>query len=529
MIANHTGTNSYTVSQVFKHAVLTTPEKEAIFDGENRLTYGEIDVEADLLASGLVQLGIEKGDRVAVCLPNWNEFMVIFMALSKVGAILIPLNIDFRKNEIIYILENSGAKAVFFSNTFGKVDQFPQLMEAQKSISTLIHLISVRFQHDSINNYDRLIQLGRNHKILKTPKVENDDICVILYTSGTTGNPKGVMLANENVVSISRTAAYKMDCSPNDVFLIPVPLFHIMGLMFMLRSISCQGRLVLMEKFKAEKALELIQHEKVTIHPGVPTMFILELNHPNFSTYDLSSLRTGEMAAAPCPIEILRRIKNEMKCNILVAYGMTETSASLSMTNFEDDDHLRAETVGRAMPGAEVKIVDDNREAVPPGVVGELACKSTGLMKGYFQMEEETKKATDEHGWFYSGDLATMDEAGYIRIVGRKKELIIRGGYNIYPREVEDVYYQHPSVMEAAIIGLPDTVLGEITCAVIRLRPGKQASEQELKKFAEQRLVSYKVPNKFVFMDELPMTSSGKILKRELTKRIESELKGELR
>ncbi|ASS93732.1 class I adenylate-forming enzyme family protein [Peribacillus simplex] len=528
-MANQFEGDACTVSQVFKHAVLNTPEKEAIYDGEKRLTYGEIDAEADLLASGLIWSGIEKEDRVAVCLPNWNEFMIIFMALSKIGAILIPLNIDYRKNEIIYILENSGAKAVFFTNAIGKVDQLSQLMEAQKNIPTLKQLISVRFQQDSINNYDQLIQLGRSSQAVVKTEVGKDDICVILYTSGTTGNPKGVMLANGNMVSISRTAANKMECSPEDVFLIPVPLFHIMGLMLMLRSITCRGRLVLMERFKAEKALEFIQHEKVTVHPGVPTMFILELNHPKFPSYDLSSLRTGEMAAAPCPIEILRRIKIEMKCNILVAYGMTETSASLTMTNFEDDDLLRAETVGRAMPGAEVKIVNENREEVPPGTVGELACKSPGLMKGYFRMEEETRKSKDEHGWFYTGDLATMDDAGYIRIVGRKKELIIRGGYNIYPREVEEVYYQHPNVMEAAIIGLPDTVLGEITCAVIRLRPGKRASEEEMRSFAEEKLVSYKVPNKFVFLDELPMTSSGKILKRELIRKIKSELKEELR
>lgn len=529
MIANHIEASSYTVAQVFKQAVLTTPDKEAIFDGKKRLTYHEIDSEAEALASGFIHIGIEKGDRLAVCLPNWNEFMIIFMAMSKVGAILVPLNVEYRKSEMMYILENSGAKAVFFTNTLSKVNQFPQLVEIQKELPSLEHLIAVRFRHDSINQYDHLIELGRNNPSKVTNEPKKEDTCVILYTSGTTGNPKGVMLANENVVNISRTAAHEMLCHSEDVFLIPVPLFHIMGLMFMLRSISCQGRLVLMEKFKAEKALAVIQNERVTIHPGVPTMFILELNHPHFSSYDLSSLRTGEMAAAPCPIEILLRIRNEMKCNILVAYGMTETSASLTMTNFEDEDHLRAETVGRAMPGAEVKIVNENREVVSAGEIGELACKTPGLMKGYFRMEEETKKAMDDDGWFYSGDMATMDEDGYVRIVGRKKELIIRGGYNIYPREVEDIYYQHPSVLEAALIGLPDTVLGEITCAVIRLRPGFQASEQELRTFAEQRLVPYKVPNKIVFMDKLPMTASGKILKRELTTQLKTELKEELR
>ncbi len=519
-----------TIPGVFEQAWLLAPEKEAIFDEKNRLSYREIHSEAIHLASGLVRLGIQKGDRIAVCLPNWNEFMTIFMAIAKVGAILIPLNTQYRLKEMRYILNNSGAKAIFCTSISEKVDLLQQLMEAKPSLPDLEHMISVRLRHPSLLiNYDDLLETGRGMSQSPEVNIDGSDIGAILYTSGTTGEPKGVMLAHENLVKVATTAANKMRCTSDDVFLIPMPLFHIMGLMFMLRSIICQGRLVLMEKYKAEKALELIQDEGVTIHPGVPTMFILELNSANFAQYNLASLRTGEIAAAPCPVEIVRRIKSEMGCNIIVAYGMTETSANLTMTDFTDEDWLMAETVGTALPGAEIKIVNDDRVPVARGEVGELACRSIGLMKGYYRMEEETYRSTDGDGWFYSGDLATMDEAGYVRIVGRKKEMIIRGGYNIYPREVEEIFYQHPGVLEVAVIGLPDTVLGEISCAVIRLKQADAITEQELRDFASEKLAGYKVPTKIVFRDKMPMTSSGKILKRELSELIQVELKRELR
>lgn len=518
-----------TVPGIFEKARLLAPEKQAIFDGKNRSSYREIHSEAIDLASGLVRLGIQKGDCIAVCLPNWNEFLTIFMAIAKVGAILIPLNTQYRLKEMRYILYNSGAKAIFCTSLPEKVDPLQLLLEAKEALPALEHLISVRLRHPSLVNYDDLLETGRGIPERPETIIYETDIAVILYTSGTTGEPKGVMLAHENLVKIAATAADKMKCTPDDVFLIPMPLFHIMGLMFMLRSIICQGRLVLMEKFKAEKALELIQNEGVTIHPGVPTMFILELNSANFAQYNLASLRTGEMAAAPCPVEIVRRIKSEMGCNVLVAYGMTETSANLTMTDFEDEEWLMAETVGKALPGAEIKIVNEDRVPVARGEVGELACRSAGLMKGYYHMEEETFRSIDGAGWFYSGDLATMDEAGYVRIVGRKKEMIIRGGYNIYPREVEEVFYQHPGVLEVAVIGLPDTVLGEISCAVIRLKQAHAATEKELSDFAAEKLAGYKVPTKIVFLNKLPMTSSGKILKRDLSELIQAELKGELR
>jgi acyl-CoA synthetase (AMP-forming)/AMP-acid ligase II len=273
----------------------------------------------------------------------------------------------------------------------------------------------------------------------------------------------------------------------------------------------------------------LIEQERVTVKHGVPTMFILELNHPQFKRFTLSSLRTGIVAAAACPVEIVRRIRTEMGCDIVICYGLSETSATLTATDYSDDDLVRSETCGKALPGAEVKIVDANRQQLPPGEVGEVVCRGFGVMKGYYNLPEETRQALDEDGWFYTGDLGTLDDKGYLRIVGRKKEMIIRGGYNIYPREVEEVFYTHPGVMEIAIVGLPDTVLGEISCAAIKLKPGKTATEEEMKSFIKQRVANYKVPDKIVFVDEFPMTASGKIKKVEMQVQLKERLGAELR
>lgn len=520
--------HEFTVNALLEKAFHVYPNKEVIYDGKRRLTYQNLQEESTWLAASLWQLGIKKGDRVAVCLPNSHEFITILFALSKLGAILIPLNTQFKSEEIEYIVKDSGTKLAFISEKVDSINHLQMFSDIQKQAVSLEQLITVRYHANGYKSYTELLHSGAEYE-LERAKIDKEDIMAIIYTSGTTGKPKGVMLSNQNVVHIAKTASKKMQCTPEDVFLIPVPLFHVMGMMFILRTVYSQACLVLMEKFKAEKALALIEKEKVTIHPGVPTMFILELQHPSFSKFDLSSLRIGEMAAAPCPVEIVRQIRSKMGCNILVAYGLTETSANVTLTDFTDDDISRSETVGRAVEGVELKVVDQNRQPVKPGEVGELACKSIGLMKGYYNAQERTAEVMDEEGFFYTGDLVTMDEAGYVRIVGRKKEMIIRGGFNVYPREIEEVFYQHDYVSEAAIIGLPDTVLGEIVCAVIHLKDGHSISEAELKEFAKQKLVKYKVPDKIIFLDQMPMTSSGKILKIELQAVLKEELKSQLR
>ena len=519
------------VAEVFESALKNGPECEVSFDRYSRLTYQRLWEESIALAASLQDLGVKKADKIAVCLPNWNEFIVIYLAISHLGAVIVPFNTRYRKEEVEYILTNSEAKIAFFTKEFNGVNHFEQFANAKQQIQSLETLITVRYQDDEHISYQELIENGKNLS-LKPVKINPDeDVFSILYTSGSTGTPKGAMLTHGNVVKTGVITAEQMDCTSRDVFLVAVPVFHVFGMVpSILSAVSSGARMVLMDIYKPKEALEIMESEKITIKHGVPTMFILELNHPDFMMYNLSSLRTGIIAAAPCPVEIVKRIRNEMGCDIMVAYGLSETSPTLTMTAFDDIDLIRAETVGRALPGAAVKIVNDNREEVNEGKIGEIACRSFGVMKGYYNMPEQTAMAIDRDGWFYTGDLGTLDKDGNLRIVGRKKEMIIRGGYNIYPREIEEIFYTHPNVLEVAIIGLPDSVLGEISCACIKRKDkAVNNSEKDMMDFIKIKVADYKVPDKFLFVDELPMTASGKIKKVDLQRKLTEELKSQLR
>lgn len=519
------------VSQLFQRAYNLYPDKEVIFDQQRRITYGELWQESLALAASLDnKLYIKKEDRIAVCLPNWHEFVVVYLAAAHLGAIFVPFNTRYLTDDVEYILENSGARIAFFTKEFGGVRHIEQFANVKQRIATLEYLVSVRSEIEGCGSYVRLLAEGRHLPFSPVPIQLKEDVFSIIYTSGTTGKPKGAMLTHANVVHTGTTTAEAMLCTPDDVFLVPVPLFHVFGMVPGILSVIASGaKVVLMDVYKAKEALELIESEKITVHYGVPTMFILELNHSDFTAFDLSSLRTGIIGGAPCPVEIVKLIRTEMGCDIVVAYGLSETSPTLTMTGFDDDDTLRSETVGKALPGVELKIVNGRREPVPVGEVGELASRGVGIMKGYHNMPEETKDAIDDDGWFYTGDLVTIDEQGYIRIVGRSKEMIIRGGYNIYPREIEEFFYTHPAVLEVAIVGLPDNVLGEISSAAIRLKPGFQIDAAGLKEFIKNKVADYKVPDKIVIMDELPMTASGKIKKIDLQAQLKETLGAELR
>ncbi len=364
------------VNQLLHAAASSRPDKEVIVDGKKRMTYEELRKEVDHLASGLVKLGIREGDRVAVGLPNWYETVVIYFALAKIGAVLVPFNYRFRMAEAEYILRNSGAKAMFLPEELDRVNQYEQFTKIKGSLSSLEYLFSVRFEKENTISYQKLIQSGEQEDIHEIEIDPNQDIYTILYTSGTSGKPKGAMLTHKNIVQTAIVAADWMKCNSEDVFLMSMPLYHAMGINFLFRAIASNASLILMEKYKPELALSLIETENVTVHPGIPTMFILELNHPSFSSYNVTSLRTGEIGGSSCPVDIIHRIRTEMNCNILVGYGLTETSPTLTLTEFEDDDTLRSETVGKPLPGVEIEIVDDFGNAVGKGKVGELICRS---------------------------------------------------------------------------------------------------------------------------------------------------------
>ncbi len=389
----------------------------------------------------------------------------------------------------------------------------------------------MRFSVKELLAFTDLLKQGEN--TLSTDNIidTKEDIFTILYTSGSTGKAKGAMLTHENFVYSAKNIVNRLHCQKSDCFLVPVPFSHVFGLIpGILAVVMSGGRMVIVERFHAAQALKLIKEQQVTIHFGVPTMFILELNDSSFESAACSSVRTGLIAGAPCSEKLIKRIRTEMDCNIIVSYGATETSGGVTYTSFADDDWVSSKTVGRVVAESQIKIVDCDRQEVPIGTIGELACRGTGIMSGYYQMPEVTQQAVDDEGWFYTEDLATVDDQGYITIVERKKDMIIRGGYNIYPRDIEEIFFEHPHIANAAVVGVPDTVLGEVTCAVIKLiSTNYEDTADAMRSFIRERAAKYKIPDHILFVEDFPLTSTGKIAKQVLRQVCENQLQALLR
>jgi Acyl-CoA synthetases (AMP-forming)/AMP-acid ligases II len=500
------------VPELLEQAALHWPKHECIYDLTCRLSYGDMYERVNRLAAGLQAIGIGAGDKVGVSLFNWHETAELFFAVPMIGAVLVPFNPKYRTYEVQHILKNSGVKAVFVSEEFEQVG-----MDAVRPL--VREIITVRCRKEGLRAYEDLLSAKEKPKLPPHPP-EGDDIYCILYTSGTTGLPKGVLITHRAVVQSGRTISGALRCTADDVYLVLAPIFHIFGMAVNMIAAMVRGsRMVFLDKFKAEKALELIQQEKVTIHHAVPSMLNLELKSPNFDSYDVSSLRAGVTGAAPCPPETIKAVREKMGMNLCISFGATETS-TVTITGYDDPLDKVCGTIGKAVEGVEVKIVGEDRRTLPPGEIGEMAVRGFGVMKGYYQMPEETRKVLDEEGWFYTGDLGMMDEEGYIRYMGRKKELIIRGGYNIYPQELEALLQHHPKVLESAVVGLPDETMGETVCAVVRLKPGTSAQPEEIIDYLKGKIANYKLPGKVVFLDWLPTTASGKIQKNRLREQI---------
>ncbi|WP_332237164.1 class I adenylate-forming enzyme family protein [Sporolactobacillus sp. KGMB 08714] len=505
------------------------PDKEAVYDGRRRLTYKQLLQEIEAAASGLLQLGIQEGDKIITALPNGSEFISIFLALTKIGAILIPCNPACREKEWDDIFSRITIQAVFCKSSDVNIRYFKKQQKADR----LDHIICVRSrqaEHKELFSFDDLVKNGT--KLSGCPCINTDgtETAVILFTSGTTGEPKGVMLSHNNLLFSAINIKNNLHCTRNDVFYVPVPVFHVFGLIpGILTSLFSGGKIVFSESFHADQSLRLLQKEQVTVHYGVPAMFILEMNHPDFKKIKPNQLRTGLIAGAPCPVEVVKKIRSDMHCNIIVSYGATETSGGVTFTDFNDDDDHRSRSVGRVTRETQIKIINKQRTEVPTNSVGELACRGAGVMKGYFQMPDHP--AFDSNGWFFTGDLAKMDNRGYLYIVGRRKEMIIRGGYNVFPWELEMLYHAHPAVEEVCIIGLPDTVLGEVICAVIKIKSDYQmaVSAESLKNYLKNKVASYKVPDHIFFIDRFPLNGVGKIDKNALREECIHDLKGVLR
>ena len=505
-----------TIGSVLQANLESNPDREALIFRDQRFTYRQLGEQVDRCAEALLNLGIRKGDKVAVDLPNWPEFVFAYFALTRIGAAIVLVNPRYRQTELRHILRDSDSVAMILPVEFENFHYLPMLQGLRSELPELRHVIAVGAKNDSDSNvlyFDELMAGASGKPVPEADIDPAQDLAFLMYTSGTTGKPKGAMITHSSFVWTTQVAVEPFGITSADVFLVLVPVTHIIGLFCVNSAFFNRAKAILVDVFKAEPVLQIIEREKVTAQYAVPTVFTLEL--ANADRYDISSLRTGLIAGASVPAELLRRLVG-MNIQVHPQYGMTETSGGLTTTRVEDGLVERTETVGRALAGVEVRLVDDNRCPVPEDQVGEIAIKSHGLMKGYYKQPDATAAAIDNEGWFYTGDLGCRDARGFIRIVGRKKDMIIRGGYNIYPREIEDLLYTCPGVQEAAIIGVPDMVLGEKTCACIRKQPDASLTESDIKDFCRGKVADYKVPDYVRFVESFPQTATGKVLKAEL-------------
>jgi fatty-acyl-CoA synthase len=508
--------NHFTVYGILEHAANVYGENEAVFDLTSRITFSQIKSDADKLAAAFVGRGIKKADRIAVSVPNWYELIVIYFAAAKIGAVLVPFNPKYKAHEVSHLLRNSEPKALIAT------EEFEENFGFEEAHYFVPQIITVRTK---LNNYPSYIDLlnDETDEIGQENIDVNNDLFCILYTSGTTGVPKGVMVTHRSVVQSANVMGAELLCSENDVLILPSPLFHIFGMAVNLfNAFFTNTRIILLEKFKPQEILRLIEQEKVTILNGVPTMFIKLLETQDFDTYDLTSLRTGVVGASPIPATKVKEIRDRMGINLCQSFGITET-VSVTLTPYDDVEENITETLGKPLPGVKLKIVDDNRVSLPNGEKGEIAIHSFGTMKGYYKLPEQTAAVLDHEGWYYTGDLGMLDDQGNLKFIGRRKEMIIRGGFNIYPQEIEAVLSKHPKVVESAVVGLPDETLGEIVCAVIKLKSGKESTEEEMKSYLKEHMANYKVPQKIIFTDKFPVTASGKIQKLKLREEITAE------
>ena len=515
------------LGELFRERAQAHPGREFVVAGGRRLTYGQADEQVTRLASALLELGLEPGQRLAVDLPNVPEWLIATLAGARLGLTLVPLDPGLSFHELKYQLRQSEANAAVVPDTLGGVDFLELFDEMLPDLPELRTLVSVgaeeRWYEDRVYRFEDLVAKGGQHRL---PDVSGDPGTLplaILYTSGTMGKPKGVVLAHQGLIDAMRRTGDGAALAEADRVLAAVPGFHVFGFGIAVGTIAFGGTLVLQDRFEPGAALDLIQREAVSVVHGVPTMFELLMRHPDFGSRDLASVRTGVVGGSLVSPGLARRIRSW--CNVEVAYGLTETGPTVSMTRAGDPAEKRATTVGRPLPGVDVRVVDITTGVLHgPEAVGELAVKSANLMLGYHRMPGETSRATTPDGYFLTGDLAVIDEDGFLQIIGRRKELIIRGGNNVSPREVEDVLRTYPGVDDACVVGIPNDVLGELICACVVPVEGAIVTGDELKEFCREHLADYKVPDLVRFFDAFPLTGSGKVKRRGLARVVGLEL-----
>jgi fatty-acyl-CoA synthase len=516
------------VARVLEERAAAAPDRPFLLFGDRRLTYGQVDQRASAIAAALHELGIEKNDRIAIDLPNWPEFIISMFAVSKLGAVMVPLNPRYTVPELQYMLRHSEATVVISAEQFQGID-YLQLFEGfLTSLPDFQYLVTVGEEElwydDRIYQFEDLLSSGEGREMPAIEVNPAEDPFAILYTSGTMGKPKGVALTHANLIATAAETVDSIGLAESDVVFGVATVFHVFGIGPGVIGTALAGAsLVLQEQFDPADALDLIEKHRVTVHYGVPTVYVTEIREMERRRRDLSTLRTGIVAGAPIGDDLVRRIREELCPNLCVAYSLTETASTVSMTRSDDALQKQVFTVGRPLPGTDVRVLDLDGTILPEESLGEIAVRGPGVMKGYYRQPGETAQAFDDDGYFLTGDLGILDEDGYIHIVGRRKELIIRGGFNVYPREVEDRLHAHPAVLDVAVVGLPHEVLGEVVCACILPVEGAIVTGEEIKDWCRSTLADYKVPDLVRFFDTFPLTGSGKVRRVELARMVSAE------
>ncbi len=520
--------HGFTVASALAARATADPERTFLLFRDEVLTFGQVDSRAEALAAALHNLGIEAGDRVALVLPACPEFVVAMFAAAKLGAIIVPLNPRLTTPELQYMLRHSEAACAVTVESHHEIDYLQLFEDLLIQLPELQYLVTVGeedlWYDDRIFQFEDLLSAGNGRDFPSAEVDPDEDLLAILYTSGTTGKPKGVGLTHTNVIQAAAATVEALGVTEDDRVIGVTALFHVFGMgPGILGSLLTGASIVLQDEFDGAATLDLVEEHGVTVEYGIPTLFATQLHEQALAPRDLSTLRLGVAAGAPVSDELVREVQRHLCPVLLVAYSLTETSSTVTLTRADDPGEKRRFTVGRPMVGVEVRVLETDGTELPLESVGEIAVKGPGVMKGYYRQPRETAQSFDSDGFLLTGDLGIIDEEGYVHLVGRRKDVIIRSGFNVYPREVEDRLQAHPAVREAAVVGVPDEILGEAICACVVPVEGAIVTGQEIKDWCRVTLADYKVPDLVRFLDEFPLTGTGKVRRVELSRMIHAE------
>jgi fatty-acyl-CoA synthase len=502
------------------------PQKEAIVFKDRRYTWKQYDEESDRVAMGLLKLGVKKGDRVGIYFPAWPEAVFAMMGCLKIGAVCVPVAWRFTSQEVKFVVNNAEISVLLMNSGFMNMD-FVKILDAVKSELPTLKQVVITDKDKALpymKTYDQFLADAGPELARAKAAVQPEDAALFIYTSGTTGVPKAAVLTHKNIVSYTNAMMLASSYKKELIGLLNIPLNHVGGaVMGTVGSLNAGGKMVMMDIFDPENTLRLIQDEKITQLGQVPAQYAMELMNPNIDKYDLSSIELAVVSSQPCPSELIAAMKKKLGVMPRNAYGLTEVSGAITYTLAGDSEDKLKYTVGKPITGIEVAIMDEKKNILPKGQVGEITVKGDPVMKGYWKRPDEDKKVLDSKGYFHTGDMGKFDDDGYVLIVGRKKEMYIRGGENVYPPEVEDAIARHPDVFMSAVVGRPHPILGEVGRAYIMKKAGTNPTPEGMKAFLKDKLANYKIPEDYIFRDMLPLTLLGKVKKLDLYEEMKAE------